>query len=209
VNAAPLLVSLFAVYLMAAASPGPNTFIVTRLALAAGRRPAALAVAGVATGNACWLVLVLGWSQLLFDRVPELARLLRVGGAVYLGGLGLHAFWQAWHGRDLLSRAGTEGAPPGASSFRSGVITSLTNPNTLPFYISLFAATLGPRIPAWVRYAAAGGVLVLCVLWYGGLALGFSTELVQRGYRRWAGVINYALAVALIAFAARLLEGLG
>jgi threonine/homoserine/homoserine lactone efflux protein len=46
---------------------------------------------------------------------------------------------------------------------------------------------------------------VLCMLWYGGLAVGFSNETVQRGYRRWAQAINYLLAGLLLWFALRLL----
>jgi threonine/homoserine/homoserine lactone efflux protein len=45
------------------------------------------------------------------------------------------------------------------------------------------------------------------MLWYGGLAVGFSLPAVQIGYRRWARAINLVLAGMLIAFALRLLRG--
>ncbi len=199
-----LLGSIFAVYLTAVVSPGPNTFIVTRLALGDGRRPALLAVLGVTTGNVGWLTLTLGGAHLLFERAPVLASALRIAGALYLGWMGLRALRAAFKGGDLLTRI--EGAPaPVGSAYRAGLFASLTNPNTLPFYLSLLGVTVAPEVPLWVRFAAAGGVLILCMLWYGGLAVGFSNETVQLAYRRWARAINVVLALLLLAFALRLL----
>ena len=204
-GAGALLGSIFAVYLAAAASPGPNTFIVTRLALADGRRPATLAVLGIAAGNICWLALVLGGAHLLFERVPSLAVGLRVAGGLYLGWLGVRALRATLKGGDLLTRA--EGPAPVGSSFRAGVITSLTNPNTLPFYLSLLGVTVAPGVPLWLRFAAASGVVVLCILWYGSLAVSFSSPVVQALYRRWTRAINLVLAGLLLAFAVRFLFG--
>ena len=45
-----LLASVFAVYVAAVVIPGPNTLIVTRLALSGSRRAAYGAVLGIATG---------------------------------------------------------------------------------------------------------------------------------------------------------------
>jgi threonine/homoserine/homoserine lactone efflux protein len=200
-----LLGSIFAVYLTAVVSPGPNTFIVTRLALAEGRRPASIAVLGIALGNLCWLTLVLGGAHLLFERVPGFAMVLRVVAGVYIAWLGVRALRAAVKGGDVMTRA--DGSPPSGSSFRAGLITSLTNPNTLPFYLSLLGVTVAPEEPLWVRFAAAGGVLALCVLWYGGLAVGFSSDTVQAAYRRWTRAINLLLAGLLLVFAGRLLLG--
>jgi threonine/homoserine/homoserine lactone efflux protein len=199
-----LLGSIFAVYLTAVVSPGPNTFIVTRLALGDGRRPALLAVLGVTTGNVAWLTLTLGGAHLLFERAPVLASALRIAGALYLGWMGIRALRAAIKGGDLLTRI--EGTPaPIGSAYRAGLFASLTNPNNLPFYLSLLGVTVAPGVPLWVRFAAASGVLVLCMFWYGGLAVGFSNETVQLAYRRWAQAINLVLALLLIAFALRLL----
>jgi threonine/homoserine/homoserine lactone efflux protein len=206
-HAIGLLGSIFAVYLSAVVSPGPNTFIVTRLALAEGRRPATVAVLGITAGNSCWLTLVIGGGHLLFERLPWLAEAIRIVGGLYLGWLGARALRAALKGGDILTRM--SGPAPSGSAFRAGFITSLTNPNTLPFYLSLLGVTFSGAVPPWVRFAAAGGVLVLCMLWYGGLAAGFSSETVQVAYRRWTRVINLVLAGLLIAFAIRLMTQRG
>lgn len=199
-----LLGSIYLVYLTAVVSPGPNTFIVTRLALGEGRRPALRAVLGVTLGNLGWLALTLGGAHLLFERAPALAGALRIAAALFLGYLGLRALRAALKGGDLMTRV-DGAAPPTGSAFRAGLGASLTNPNTLPFYLSLLGSTVAPQVPLWVRFAAGAGVLVLCLCWYGGLAVGFSSDTVQVAYRRWARAINVALAALLLAFALRLL----
>jgi threonine/homoserine/homoserine lactone efflux protein len=202
---AGLLASVFAVYLAAVASPGPNTFVVTRLALADGRRSASLAVLGVAAGNLLWLAVTLGGTHVLFERAPGLARAIRIGGGIYLGWLGLRVLAAAVRGGDILTPAAERPAP--GSSFRTGFLTSLTNPNTFPFYVSLLGATVAATVPVWVRFAAAGGVLLLCILWYGGLAWGFSAPKVQRAYQSWSRAVNLLLAGLLLLFGVKLLVG--
>ena len=203
---ASLLGGIAAVYLAAVASPGPNTFLVTRLALAEGRRPALLAVLGVTTGNLLWLALTLGGAHLLFERYPPLGVAIRVLGALFMTWLGFRSLRAAWIGGDLLVRVEGQELPVG-SSYRAGILTSLTNPNTLPFYLTLLGVTIAPAVPFWVRFAASALVLVLCLLWYGGLAVGFSLEVVQLAYRRWARAVNLVLGGLLFWVAWRLLRG--
>ncbi len=175
----------------------------TGLALSSSRRAALTAVLGVTAGNALWLGVTLGGAHLLLERAPGLLTALRIVGALYLGWLGVRALRAAWRGGDLMTRV--DGAAPVAgSAFRVGVVTSLTNPNTLPFYLTLLGVTVMPGVPGWVRYAAAVAVLLLCLLWYSGLAVGFSSPTVQAAYRRWARGVNLLLALLLLLFAARL-----
>jgi threonine/homoserine/homoserine lactone efflux protein len=201
-----LLATISGVYLAAVVSPGPNTFVVTRLALAEGRKPAVVAVFGIGVGNSCWLALTLAGAHLLFERFPVLGMGIRLIGSAYLGWLGFQALRAAYRGGDLLARMSGP-TPVEGSSFRAGLVTSLTNPNTLPFYLTLLGVTVAPEVPFWLRFAAAGTVLLLCVLWYGGLALSFSLAPVQRWYRRWGRLVNLVLAGALLHLAWRLIRG--
>jgi threonine/homoserine/homoserine lactone efflux protein len=104
--------------------------------------------------------------------------------------------------RALVERAlaGEEDRP-----FRSGLFSSLTNPNTLPFYLSLLAPTVGSGIPPWVRVAAAAGVVMIGMAWYGTLAWGLSTGQVRRAYSRREPLIRQVLALVLVVYGIRLL----
>lgn len=208
----PLLVSIYGLYLLAVITPGPNTFIVTRLALSTTRRHAAWAVLGIALGNAAWLCVILGGVAVLLQQHPEGMRAMRFVGGLYLlymGVKGLRAAQKASQaapaqapGTALVERAlsAEEDRP-----FRSGLFASLSNPNTMPFYLSILAPTVAPEIPLWVRVAAAAGIVSIAMAWYGTLAWGLSTGHVRRAYSRREPVIRRVLAVVLMAYGIRLL----
>jgi threonine/homoserine/homoserine lactone efflux protein len=211
----PLLASIYGLYLLAVITPGPNTFIVTRLALSTTRRHAAWAVLGIALGNAAWLCVILGGVAVLLQQHPEGMRVMRyVGGLflLYLGVKGLRSAQKASRAPEATSAATprtalVERAMSGEEDrpFRSGLFASLSNPNTLPFYLSILAPTVAPEIPLWVRVAAAAGIVTIAMAWYGTLAWGLSTGHVRRAYSRREPMIRRVLALVLMAYGIRLL----
>ncbi|EPX60795.1 Threonine efflux protein [Cystobacter fuscus DSM 2262] len=212
---APLLASIYGLYLLAVITPGPNTFIVTRLALSASRRHAARAVLGIALGNTVWLCFVLGGVAVLLQRLPGGMRAVRYVGGLYLLYMGVRG-WLAARAASRASAAEPVVAPEKAlveralageeaRPFRSGLFSSLSNPNTLPFYLSLFAPTVVQGIAPWVRVAAGAGVVTIAMAWYGTLAWGLSTGHVRRAYSRREPLIRRVLALVLVAYGIRLL----
>lgn len=211
----PLLASIYGLYLLAVITPGPNTFIVTRLALSATRRHAIRAVLGIALGNAVWLCVTLGGVAVLLQQLPGGMRAVRYVGGLYLLYLGVKGLYSA-RTASRTSDAAPGVAPEVASveraltgeedrPFRSGLFASLSNPNTLPFYLSILASTLAPGIPLWVRVAAAVGIVTIAMAWYGTLAWGLSTGHVRRAYTRREPLIRQVLALVLVAYGIRLL----
>lgn len=211
----PLLASIYGLYLLAVITPGPNTFIVTRLALSASRRHAARAVLGIGLGNTVWLCVILGGVSVLLQQLPGGLRTVRYMGGLfllYMGVRGLLAARAASRAsaaqpgvareKSLVERAvaGEEVRP-----FRSGLLSSLSNPNTLPFYLSILAPAVVPGIPPWVRVAAAAGIVTIAMAWYGTLAWGLSTGHVRRAYSRREPLIRRVLALVLVAYGIRLL----
>jgi threonine/homoserine/homoserine lactone efflux protein len=211
----PLLASIYVLYLLAVITPGPNTFIVTRLALSASRRHAALAVLGIALGNSVWLCVTLGGVAVLLQQIPGGMRAVRYVGGLYLLYMGV----RGWLAARAASRASAvepavtpetalvERALAGEETrpFRSGLFSSLSNPNTMPFYLSLLAPTVVAGIPVWVRVAAGAGVVTIAMAWYGTLAWGLSTEHVRRAYSRREPLIRRVLALVLVVYGIRLL----
>ncbi|WNG47853.1 hypothetical protein F0U60_29740 [Archangium minus] len=211
----PLLASIFGLYLLAVISPGPNTFIVTRLALSASRRHAAWAVLGIALGNAVWLCVILGGVAVLLQQLPGGMRAVRYVGGLYLLYLGVKG-WRAARTVSQASGAAPAVAPERVSveraltgeeerPFRSGLFASLSNPNTMPFYLSILAPTVAPGIPLWVRVAAGAGIVTIAMAWYGTLGWGLSTGHVRRAYTRRESLIRRVLALVLVAYGIRLL----
>ena len=210
-----LLASIYGLYLLTVITPGPNTFIVMRLALSTTRRHAAWAVLGIALGNTAWLCVTLGGIAVLLQQLPGGMRAVRyVGGLylIYLGARGLRSAYAASRAAEstpavapetaLVERALTgEEAQP----FRSGLLASLSNPNTMPFYLSILAPTVAPGIPLWVRVAAGAGIVTLAMAWYGTLAWGLSTGHVRRAYSRREPLIRQVLGLVLVVYGIRLL----
>ncbi len=211
----PLLASIFGLYLLAVITPGPNTFIVMRLALSATRRHAVWAVLGIALGNAIWLCITLGGVAVLLQRLPGGMRAVRYAGGLYLlymGVKGLRAARAAARAAGAAStvaveKALVERALSGEEErpFRSGLFASLTNPNTMPFYLSLLAPTVAVGMPIWVRVAAGAGIVVLSMAWYGSLAWGLSTGHIRRAYTRREPLIRGVLSLVLMVYGIRLL----
>jgi threonine/homoserine/homoserine lactone efflux protein len=112
-------------------TPGPNMAYLATVALAEGRRPAMMAVAGVALGLAIsGLAAALGLAALALS-YPVLLQVLRYAGIAYL----LWLAWDTW-------KQPAEGATDELASFRRGLITNLLNPKAFAFYVSVLPGFL-------------------------------------------------------------------
>lgn len=196
---AVVLGSVFVVHVLAMLSPGPNVLVVTQTAASRTRRAGLLVALGVATGAAIWSGAALLGLSVLFARIPWVYGALKLVGGVYL----LYLAFKLWRGADrplvIPNREGATTQTDG-QAFRLGLLTNLTNPKALVFYGSIFAALLGPDLPAWVRLAAFAIVVGNATLWHGALACFFSAAGTQQFYqhiRRWIDRIA-ALALALL-----------
>jgi threonine/homoserine/homoserine lactone efflux protein len=113
-------------------TPGPNMAWLAALALSKGRKPALIAVVGVASGLAllgCLAALGLG---AVVAASPWLYQTIRAFGFLYL----LWLAWQTW-----------QPAPPeegGFGSFRDGLVTNLLNPKAGLFYVAVLPAFIDP-----------------------------------------------------------------
>jgi threonine/homoserine/homoserine lactone efflux protein len=113
-------------------TPGPNMVWLAALAFSKGRRPALIAVAGVATGLAMLGVLAALGLGALVAASPWIYQTIRTFGFLYL----LWLAWQTWQ-----PVSPEEG---GFGSFRDGLVTNLLNPKAGLFYIAVLPAFVDP-----------------------------------------------------------------
>jgi threonine efflux protein len=198
----PLLLSLMAVDLLAAMSPGPNFVLVTRTAIQRARRDAGAVVLGFTSANLIWCAAVVFGLSALFEFAPWLYNATKFIGGMYLVYLGV-SLWRAEdsHGTRLESVVQTNLA----GSYIRGLLTNLSNPKSVVYFGSIFALFMKPATPAWVQLTAVGIVLFDTVLWYGTVALLFSSGAVRRLYLRVQRAINRVTGAVMIAFGARLI----
>ena len=203
---AAMLAGIFVVHVLAMASPGPNVLVVMRAALGDGRRAGVLAALGVASGATLWAGAALFGLSLVFAGSPMLTLALRALGGLYLLYLG-QRLWRG-AGADAFASLEAAAAPNRHDDVRAygqGVLTNLTNPKALVFYVSVFAALLPPAAPLWVKLGAIGIIAADATAWHIGLACFFSTRRARDLYGRIKPWVDRIAATALAALGLRLL----
>jgi len=150
-------------------TPGQDTALTIRNALAGGRRAGLLTAFGVATGQLVWaLAAGAGLTALLVVWQPGFTA-LRLAGAVYLVYLGLRALRDAATGRRGEAAVGGRGLRPGAA-YRHGVLSNLGNPKMAVFFTSLLPQFAGPS-PALIDLLLPGIVFAAMTTgWLSGYA---------------------------------------
>jgi threonine efflux protein len=202
VNYLYLLLSLLAVDLLAAISPGPNFVVVTQTAIQRRRRHAAAVVLGLVSANLIWCLAVVFGLSTLFELAPWLLGTIKFLGGAYLIYLGV-SLWRI-NGPTSTSAEFSLQNKLSAAYIR-GLLTNLSNPKSVVYFGSIFALFMKPGTPAWVQFMAVGIVLFDTVLWYGSVALMFSSTMVRRFYVRIQRPINCITGVVMVAFGVRLL----
>jgi threonine/homoserine/homoserine lactone efflux protein len=155
----------FAAYLAVATllivTPGPDTALVTRQALLAGRHAASFTTLGIGAGSFIWaLASVLGIAVLLEESVVAFT-VLKFVGAAYLGYLGLRSLIASFRG----SKQGVVATPaPQATrlgegvAFRQGLLNNLLNPKA--------GAIFATALPQFIRSGDPPLRLLLMMLAY-------------------------------------------
>ncbi|WP_116138258.1 LysE family translocator [Trinickia diaoshuihuensis] len=206
----PILAQIAVIYFVAAASPGPNFFMVTQLSLAGRRGLGAASALGVCTASMLWVTLAMLGLSAVLQRLEWIDTGVRVAGALYLIYFGLKLLRSSAR-RDLAPTASARAAQPVAHdaaawlrAYRSGFVTCATNPKSCAFWTSVFAAMFPKHPPMWFYGAVFATVGSLSASWYCGMAFMFATERTQRGYRKLRRPIDAFCGAALVGLGAKL-----
>ncbi len=198
-----ILLLIAAVHLAGAASPGPTVIVVTGYSMSS-RGLGMLAVCGALLASLLWAILAALGLGAFISRFPALYTILQVAGAAYLVWLGVKML--------LAAARGTAAQVPDAKSMpisawhatRTGFLTNMTNPKSIVYYTSVFAAMIPPDAPGWLFVAAIGVALSVSAACWSLLALLLSVSRVQEAYGRARRAIDAAMGVVLICLGMRL-----
>ncbi|MGL4240196.1 MAG: LysE family translocator [Beijerinckiaceae bacterium] len=173
-------------------TPGPNMAWLAALALAKGKRPALIAVAGVSTGLALLGILAAVGLGAIVAASPWLYQTIRAFGFLYL----LYLAWDTWRPPQ----------PEGEGSFgsyRDGLVTNLLNPKAGMFYIAVLPAFVDPAKGAVLpqtltlvaAYVAVATIVHAAIVIFAASARG---PLERQGA---IGIVRRGLALGLVAVA--------
>jgi len=128
------------------ATPGPDTALIIRNALAAGPRASTMSALGVAIGTLVWVTASAVGVGVLLERSSTAFTILKLAGAAYLCYLGL---------RSLFSTQREEVGGPTATRWLSnrtawsqGLFSNLLNPKTGAFFVTVMPQFTIPGDPA-------------------------------------------------------------
>ena len=203
-HAVYLTVGLFVITFF---NPGANLFVVVQTSLASGRRAGVLTGLGVALGDAIYSGLGLFGMATLITQCEEFFSLIKIVGGAYL-------LWFAWNSMRRQSTPQMSALQQPLSApwyvfFRRGLITDLSNPQTVLFFISIFSVTLSAETPTWARLMAWAGIVFASVIWRVFLSQAFSLPAVRRAYGRMQQVASRIIGMIIGVFALRLIyEGM-
>jgi threonine/homoserine/homoserine lactone efflux protein len=198
----PRLLAVYAVYLLAAMSPGPSVLFVMRTSVSS-RSLGARAALGVATGTAGWvLVAALGLAALL-KASPRAMDGIRVAG-------GLYFFKLCWGLARSAATAEAAAAPrfaprSGRAAYARGVAVNATNPGSALFFTGLIGLYGVQEMPRAFQTAVYLGIPVLSATWYSLLSRAFSHARVSGAYLRLRRPLDGALAALFLVLGTELI----
>lgn len=199
-----ILAGIAAIHWAALISPGPNFLLITQASSAESRRIGLWTAVGVVIGTVVWATTALLGVSVIFSQFGWVYKGMKFVGGAYLVYLGV----RAWVGATRPIRP--EQAVTASNhwlALRRGFLTHITNPKTTLFYAGIFATTLTPGLPQWVKAAAFGVVLADSLIWHSTLALVFSTDRAQRAYLRAKLWVDRITGTVMTAFGAGLALG--
>ena len=202
-NFLPQLAAIAGVMLLACASPGPDMLAVTSHAFAR-RRAGLFTAAGIATSHALWATLAVFGLGLILAQIAWLYEGIHMAGAVYLLYLGARILLSLRQGAGAAEPTAAAKQTGAAHAYRRGLLVGLTNPKAAAFFGSLFVTLLPAHAPMWVHGATVATVAGVSICWFSAMALLFSTDRVQRGYRKLRRPIDAVMGAVLVGIGARL-----
>lgn len=178
--------------------------VVTKNALAHGRRGVVLTTTGMAAALGIWTSATAVGLSALLRTSGEALFVLKLVGAAYLAYLGVRTLLDSRRRpADLLASAPE--AAPAHAIFRQGFLSALSNPKLGVFFVTFLPQFVMPGQPVLPRLLLLGGIFaVIGFTWmnvYGLFVTGMRDFITAPRVRQW---MERVTGVVLLGFGARL-----
>ena len=198
------LLAFVGVSLLLSVTPGPDMAVVTKNALAHGRRGVLLTTSGIGLALVIWVTATAVGLSALLRTSGEVLFALKIVGALYLAYLGVRTLFESrQQPNDLL--AGTAPAAPAHAVFRQGFLSAISNPKLGVFFVTFLPqfvlpgqAVLPRLLELGVTFAVIGWVWMNV---YGLFVTRLRDVITAPRVRQW---MQRVTGVVLLGFGARL-----
>ncbi|HEV3101448.1 MAG TPA: LysE family translocator [Candidatus Dormibacteraeota bacterium] len=185
------------------ATPGPDTALIIRNALAAGPRASTLSALGVAVGTLVWVTASAVGVGLLLESSSTAFTILKLAGAAYLCYLGLRSLFSRVPEKQVAD-AGDGSKLSDRGAWAQGLFSNLLNPKTGAFFVTVmpqFTIRGDPPGRLLVMVAVFEVMLVAWLIAYGHVVSRLGRSGIGSRVRQ---AMTKATGVVLIALGARL-----
>jgi len=198
------LLAFVGVSLLLSVTPGPDMAVVTKNALAHGRRGVLLTTSGIGLALVIWVTATAVGLSALLRTSGEVLFALKIVGALYLAYLGVRTLFESrQQPGDLL--AGTAPAAPAHAVFRQGFLSAISNPKLGVFFVTFLPQFVLPGQAVLPRLLELGVTFaVIGWLWmnvYGLFVTRLRDVITAPRVRQW---MQRVTGVVLLGFGARL-----
>ena len=198
------LLAFAGVSLLLAVTPGPDMAVVTKNALAHGRRGVVLTTSGIALALVIWVTATAVGLSAVLRTSADVLFALKIAGAAYLAYLGIRTLLESREQQgDLLAQA--PAAAPAHAVFRQGFLSAISNPKLGVFFVTFLPQFVLPGQPVFGRLLELGVVFaVIGWTWmnvYGLFVTRLRDVITAPKVRRW---MQRVTGVVLLGFGARL-----
>lgn len=198
------LLAFIGVSLLLAITPGPDMAVVTKNALAHGRRGVFFTTSGIALALVIWVTATAVGLSALLRASGEVLFILKIVGALYLAYLGVRTLLDSRaRPSDLL--AGVPPAAPAHAVFRQGFLSALSNPKLGVFFVTFLPQFVLPGQAVLPRLFELGLIFaVIGWVWmnlYGLFVTRLRAVITAPRVRQW---MQRVTGLVLLGFGARL-----
>ena len=198
------LIAFAGVSLLLAVTPGPDMAVVTKNALAHGRRGVVLTTSGIALALGLWVTATAVGLSALLRTSGEVLFALKIVGACYLAYLGVRTLIES-RSRPAALLAGTHPAASADAVFRQGFLSAISNPKLGVFFVTFLPQFVVAGQAVLPRLLVLGVVFaVIGWIWmnlYGLFVTRLREVITAPRVRQWMQRIT---GVVLLGFGARL-----
>ena len=201
----PTLVAFAGVSLLLAITPGPDMAVVTKNALAHGRRGVILTTSGIALALVIWVAATAVGLSALLRTSGQVLFVLKIVGACYLAYLGIRTLIDSRRQPSDLLAGTPQAAAPGVGVFRQGFLSAISNPKLgvwfvtfLPQWVLPGQAVLPRLLELGITFAVIGWIWMNV---YGLFVTRLRAVITAPRVRQW---MDRVTGVVLLGFGARL-----
>jgi threonine/homoserine/homoserine lactone efflux protein len=194
------------VFALLIVTPGPDTAMVIRSALAGGRRASSFTALGIGIATIAWVAAALLGVAVIIQRSPLAFAVLRLAGGGYLAYLGARSLTSALRdARGVVEPSDERAGLDDRSAFTQGLMSNLLNAKTGWFFLTVLPQFVEPTDPAqrWVLMLLAYELMLLVWLnLYGYVVSRAARTFMGTAFRR---TLQGITGLVLIGLGARLL----